>query len=340
MTERTDDDENRESLDLLIRGFQVSRMIRLVADLEIADKISKVEDRDLSDLAIACSVQSAPLLRVLRTLAAFGIFRVTADGRVSHSPRSLLLRTDVPNSMHHGARFWTGTGSWHAWGSLDVAMTGGVPHQAAWQTGRFQYLREHPEEARQFDLFMANFPDNRQAAIAAAYDFSGVALIADIGGGNGEALRKILAHYAKARGLLFDRPDVVEAVPVESRMDGRIDVEGGSFFDSVPAGAEVYLLVRVLHDWPDDDCVRILRNCRAAMAPEGRLLIVEQILEPDPTLGRKTSYLVDTQMMAMFGSARERTQAEFGEILARADLSQLRLIPTSSPVWIMEAGLS
>ena len=117
-------------------------------------------------------------------------------------------------------------------------------------------------------------------------------------------------------------------------------MEGGSFFDGVPAGAEVYLLVRVLHDWSDDDCVRILRNCRAAMAPEARLLIVEQILEPDPTLGRKTSYLVDTQMMAMFGSARERTQAEFGEILARAGLSQLRLIPTSSPVWIIEAGLS
>ena len=123
-------------------------------------------------------------------------------------------------------------------------------------------------------------------------------------------------------------------------MGGRIDVKGGSFFDCVPAGANVYLLVRVLHNWSDEDCVRILRNCRAAMAPEARLLIVDQLLEPDPTVGRKTSYLVDTQMMAMFGSARERTQAEFGEILARSGLSQLRLIPTSSPVWIIEAGLS
>ena len=340
MTERTDDDENREALDLLMRGFQVSRMIRLVADLEIADKIGEVEDRDLNELATACAVQSAPLLRVLRTLAAFGIFRVSVDGRISHSPRSLLLRTDVPNSMHHGARFWTGTGSWHAWGSLDVAMTGGVPHQAAWQTSRFQYLREHPEESRQFDLFMANFPDNRHAAVAAAYDFSDVELIADIGGGNGEALRKILARFVKARGLLFDRPDVVDAVPVGSRMDGRINVAGGSFFDSVPAGAEVYLLVCVLHDWSDEDGIRILRSCRAVMAPTARLLIVEQILEPDPTLGRKTSYLIDMQMMAMFGSARERTQAEFGELLAQSGLSQLRLIPTSSPVWVIEAGPS
>ena len=339
MMERTDDDENREALDLLMRGFQVSRMIRLVADLDIADKIGEVEDCDLNELAIACAVQSAPLLRVLRTLAAFGIFRVSVDGRISHSPQSLLLRTDVPNSMHHGARFWTGTGSWHAWGSLDVAMTGGVPHQAAWQTSRFQYLREHPEEARQFDLFMANFPDNRHAAVAAAYDFSGVELIADIGGGNGEALRKILARFVKARGLLFDQPDVVDAVPVGSRMDGRINVAGGSFFDSVPAGADVYLLVRVLHDWSDQDGIRILRNCQAAMTSKSRLLIVEQILEPDPTLGRKTSYLIDMQMMAMFGSARERTQAEFGELFAQSGLAQLRLIPTSSPVSIIEAGL-
>ena len=123
-------------------------------------------------------------------------------------------------------------------------------------------------------------------------------------------------------------------------MDGRINAAGGSFFDSVPVGAEVYLLVRVLHDWSDDDAIRILRNCRAAMAPTARLLIVEQILEPDPTLGRKTSYLIDMQMMAMFGSARERTQAEFDDLLAQSGLSQLRLIPTSSPVWIIEAGLS
>ena len=107
MMERTDDDENREALDLLMRGFQISRMIRLVADLEIADKIGEMGDRDLNELATACAVQSVPLLRVLRTLAAFGIFRVSVDGRISHSPRSLLLRTDVPNSMHHGARFWT-----------------------------------------------------------------------------------------------------------------------------------------------------------------------------------------------------------------------------------------
>ncbi|MDQ6629077.1 MAG: methyltransferase [Pseudomonadota bacterium] len=248
----------------------------------------------------------------------------------------MLLRTDAPNSMHHGARFWTAPGSWKAWGELDAALHGGVPHEAAWNVGRFQYLREHPEEARQFDLFMANFPDNRHTALAAAYDFSGASLITDVGGGNGEALRQILARFPKPRGLVFDRPDVVEAIGDASRLSGRIDVSGGSFLDAVPAGADIYLLVRVLHDWSDEDCIRILRNCRAVLAPGCRLLIVEQILEPDPRHGRATSYLVDTQMMAMFGSARERTKSEFDELLSASDLSAQRLIPTTSAVWIIE----
>lgn len=340
MTNPSQTDANRTALDLLIRGFQVSRMLRLVADLGVADKIAKEGGCDVLELATACEVQPTQLLRVLRALAAFEIFHVNADGHVAHSPRSLLLRTDTPNSLHYGARFWTAPGSWSAWGALDVALTGGVPHQVAWNTSRFEYLREHPEEARIFDSFMAHFPDDRHNAVAAAYDFSNAALIADIGGGNGEALRRILGRFQRPRGVVFDRDDVVGAIPLAARLDGRIDVTAGSFFDRIPVGADVYLLVRVLHDWSDEDSVRILRNCRAAMSDDARLLIVEQILEPDPTLGHPAGYLIDTQMMAMFGSARERTQSEFGKLLAASDFTFLRLIPTASPVSIIEATLS
>ena len=338
MTDRPATDEDRDALDLLIRGFQVSRMIRLVADLGIADKIPADGHSHVDELATACAVLPMPLLRVLRALAAFGIFRLTAQGSVAHSSRSLLLRTDAPNSLHHAARFWTAPGSWRAWGALDVALAGEVPHQAAWQTGRFQYLREHPDEARVFDEFMAHFPDGRHRALAAAYDFSGAALIVDVGGGNGEALRQILGRFAAPRGLVFDRDDVVAAIAPGATLGGRIAAEGGSFFDRVPAGGDIYLLVRVLHDWSDDDCIRILRTCRAAMGSQARLLIVEQMLEPDPTVGRSTGYLIDMQMMAMFGSARERTQAEFGELLAASGFAPLRLIPTASPVSIIEVA--
>ena len=244
------DDDDRNALDLLVRGFQVSRMLRLVADLGLADKLPKDGSRDVAELASQCSVQAAPLLRVLRALAAFGVFRVDSDGSISHSPRSVLLRTDAPNSLHYGARFWTAPGSWGAWGALDVALGGGNPHQAAWNTSRFQYLREHADEARSFDAFMANFPDRRHQTLAASYDFSGAQLITDVGGGNGEALRQILARFPRPRGLV---------------------------------------------------------------------------------------YLVDMQMMAMFGSARERTEPECSELLDRSGFVLDGVTRTDSPVWILQA---
>jgi hypothetical protein len=249
----------------------------------------------------------------------------------------MLLRTDEPNSLHYGARFWTAPGSWKAWGVLDAALAGNDPNQAAWATDRFQYLREHPAEARIFDAFMANFPDRRHQTLAVSYDFSDAELIVDVGGGNAEALRQILERFPGPRGIVFDRGDVVAAIPPEARLGGRIEVQGGNFFDLVPEGADIYLVIRVLHNWTDDDCIRILRNCRAAMKPSASLLIVEQIIEPDPALGRPLGYLVDTHMMAMFGSARERTESEFGELLEGSGLALKRAIETASPVWVMEA---
>jgi hypothetical protein len=329
-------DNDREELDLLLRGFQVSRMLRLIADLGIADKVPADGHVTVQKLATACDVLSEPLLRVLRTLACFKIFKLNADGRVTHTPRSRLLRTDTPNSLHHSARFWTTLGSWNAWGKLDVAMTGGIPHEAAWDMDRFTYLRQHPDEARIFDAMMANFPDNRHAAIAAAYDFSNSKLITDVGGGNGAALRHILARFPEPRGIVFDREDVISAINTDGLLQGRIKAQAGSFFDHVPTGADIYLMIRVLHDWADEDCVRILSNCRAAMGKHSLLLIGEQLLEPDPTLGQSTSYLLDVHMMAMFGRARQRSDGEFQDLFDQSGFKLSRIIPTASPVSIIE----
>lgn len=330
----------RIALDLLLKGFQVSRMLRVVADLGVADRIAPDNRVALDELAAACGVQARPLRRVIQALASFDVFSVTANGAVAHTPRSRLLRTDARNSLHHAARFWTARGSWRAWEELDAAMIGDVPHEVAWGQGRFAYLREHPEEARLFDAMMANFPDNRHAALAAAYDFSGARLICDVGGGNGAALRHILGHFPQPRGLVFDLEDVVQAIRPEDLMRGRIAVEGGSAFDGIPPGADVYMLVRVLHDWNDEDCLRILRVCRAAMGSEARLLLGEQLLEPDPTSGQPAGYLIDTQMMAMFGSARERTVDEFRGLLEEAGFALARVVPTASPVSIVVAAPS
>ena len=338
MTTPFSTEADREELDLLLRGFEISRMLRLVADLEVADKVPIDGHITVHDLAASCSVLPEPLLRILRALAAVRIFQLALEGAVSHTPRSRLLRTDTPDSLHHSARFWTGRGSWRAWEELDAAMTGGIPHETAWGVARFDYLRQHPVEARVFDAMMANFPDNRHAAMASAYDFSGAKLIVDIGGGNGSALRHILTRFPGPRGLVFDRGHVVAAIKHEDLLEGRITAQGGSFFDQVPSGADIYLLIRVLHDWSDEDCMSILRTCRAATASSSVLLIGEQILEPDPARGRPVDYLVDAQMMAMFGHARERTVPEFRDLLEQSGLSLRRVIPTSSSVSMVEAA--
>jgi hypothetical protein len=120
---------DRSGLDLLLRGFQVSRMLRLVADLGIADRIAPGGQVAIVDLAAQCNVLRAPLLRILRALATFGVFSISSEDLVGHTPRSQLLRSDAPGSLHHAARFWTGPGAWKAWGDLDVALSGGVPHR-------------------------------------------------------------------------------------------------------------------------------------------------------------------------------------------------------------------
>jgi hypothetical protein len=332
-------DGDRAGLDLLLRGFQISRMLRVVADLGIADRIGPDDILSLDDLAAACGVQPQPLLRILRALAAFAIFAIAPDGSIAHTPRSRLLRTDAPNSMHHAARFWTADGPWRTWEKIDVALTGEtIPHEAAWGMSRFDYLQKHPDEARLFDAMMANFPDNRHAAIAAAYDFSGARLIADVGGGDGATLRHILARFSAPSGLLFEREDVIRSISHDKLLGGRISLAAGSFFESVPVGADIYMLTRVLHNWPDADCLRILRACRAAMEPDALLLLGEQILEPNPADGRPTDYLLDVQMMAMFGSARTRTEREFTGLLANSGFAVRRIVPTTSPVSLVEAA--
>jgi hypothetical protein len=331
-TSKTDRDE----LDLLLRGFQVSRTLRLVADFGIADAIPKDDSISIEGLAAACAISPEPLLRVLRLLAAFNVFEIDKNGLVSHTVRSQLLRTDTVNSMHYAARFWTSRGAWNAWGELDAAMTGGIPHQSAWNVGRFDYLRQHPEEARVFDAMMANIPNNRHAGLAAAYDFSAAALIADIGGGSGATLRQILARFPGSRGLIYDRDDVVGALTPTDLMAGRIDAKAGSFFDGIPAGADIYLLVKVLHDWSDPDCIKILRACRAAMAPRSLLLVCEQILECE--CEDSSAYLIDTHMMAMFGQARERSIKDFHQLFASAGFALTRILSTGSPISILEAG--
>jgi O-methyltransferase domain len=330
-------DDDRVAVEFAIQGFQVSRTIRLVADLLIADRIVPDVSSSVADLASASGVLPGQLLRAIRLLATYGIFRVDADETVAHTPRSLLLRSDTPHSLHESARFWTAPGAWRAWEVLDAALEGGNPYEVAWGVGRFDYMRSHPEEARLFDTFMAKSSGGRHNAIATSYDFSRAGMIADIGGGNGETLRRILAKFPGVRGLVFDREDVVAAIAPDGLADGRIGVQSGNFFEEVPAGADIYLMAWVLHDWPNREALRILRSCRTSIGSNARLLIVEVALDADPSRGRPSNYFLDMQMMAMYGSACERTEDEFRALLSAAGFDLVQVIGTPSAVSILEA---
>ena len=324
--------DDRKQLDFLLRAFQISRICRAVADLRVADKVPIEGQLSIRELARQCNVHEEPLRRMLQLLASVKIFAVSARGDVTHTPRSRLLRTDRDNSMHYAARFWTAQNSWRAWEHVDEALHGGVPHEAAWQLSRFAYLQQHPEQARVFDEMMQH--SRWHQAIPASYDFSNHKRIVDVGGGNGAALREILKRFPASRGVVFDRADVIAAMP---KGDDRISGEAGSFFERVPEGADCYLLVRVLHDWSDDNCLRILTQCHAAMPPAATLLICDQLLNDDPALGAPVDYLVDTQMMAMFGHARERTTSEFRGLLETCGFSFKRVIATDAIVSLIEA---
>jgi len=323
------------ALGLLLEGFKLSRMLGLVAESGIPDLIP-LEGKVPATALTSAGTQPDALLRICRALAAFGVFTVSPDGMIGHSAMSRLLRTDVENSQAVAARFWCGAGNWAAWGALDAGLHAGEsPHQVAWGMSRFDYLRAHPDEAAVYDSRMATASGDRQAAIVAAGDFGRAGTVVDVGGGNGALLRAILAACPAARGIVFDRAHVVSTIKPEALLDGRIRAEVGDFFVGVPKGGDLYLLSWILHDWRDDDCLRILRSCRAAMAPNTRLMIAERVLEPDPTRGNPLDYLGDIQMMVLGG--RERTVAEFAALLAATGFSTPKVTPTGSIVSLLDS---
>jgi hypothetical protein len=324
--------QNTDNTALLsfVNGYKISRMIGAMAELGIADMIEPEGSSKVADLAAACKIQLEPLVRILRALTTIRVFQYTEDGLVRHSSLSRLLRSDDPDSLRHAARALTAPGQWRAWEAFDVVFQGKLPQEDAWGISRFQFLQEHPEEARLFDSYMAHLGDDRHREVARAYDFAHARRIVDVGGGNGETIRQILDEYPDLQGILFDRAHVIGAIPPSALADGRITVETGDFFQAVPPGGDVYILSRILHNWPDEDALRILETCRQAMNRSAKLLVVEMVLPADPLPEQSRHYFSDVQMMVMFKGARERTQAEFRRLFESGGFQQTQVVSTPS----------
>ncbi len=221
---------------------------------------------------------------------------------------------------------------------LYSVQTGQTGFQKSFGVPVFDWLGSHPAIASLFNDTMVGFHGMEPPAVASAYDFSPFQTIADVGGSTGNLLTTILAHHPALRGILFDLPHVVRDAPAliaQRGLTDRVQIEAGSFFDGVPAGADAYILSHVIHDWNQEQCLTILDHCRRAMSPAGRLLLVEMVL-PDgdtPHPGK----MLDMVMLTAPGG-EERTEAEYGALLDQAGFRLTRVVPTASLTSIVEAA--
>lgn len=326
----------------MITGRWVSQAIGAAAQTNLADHLPRGETRSADELAAAAGAHGPSVYRLLRALVSVGVFTEATPGRFAHTPLSELLRDDTPGSVKPVALFFSTPEHVKAWIELAHSVrTGGSGFVKAHGAPPWEYLREHPEMGEIFNNAMTSLSAQAAGAVAQAYDFSGIGTLADVGGGHGLLLGTILASRPDMRGILFDLPPVVAgAAPTLAKLGvaSRVTTQGGDFFAAAPKGADAYVLKHILHDWSDDDCVRILDTIRAAAAPTARVLIVEMVIEagPAPDFGK----LLDLEMLVVTTGGRERTEPEWRALLARSKLSLSRVVPTMGPHKVLEAVLA
>jgi hypothetical protein len=327
-------------------GSLHKKMMQLLSSLWVTHAIGTFARQGLAD-AMEAGADSAEALaaprgfsadrvyRLLRALSTVGIVTEGADRRFALTPLGRLLTSNSPHSMRTSAALLTG---YHAdiWARLDGALKGGVAFEALQGRPLFSWLDANPEEGARFQRMMFEVHGPETPAIVAAYDFSQFGHIVDVGGGHGMLLSAILAAYPQCRGTLFDLTAGIEAAKrgAGGPLPGVSFVEG-DVFQSAPAGGDAYLLRHLLHDYDDDDCLRMLRNIRAAMPPSARVLVLEKPVPTDDTPG--PGRWLDLHVMLLTGG-RERTVPEYDALFARAGLKLTRVLPTAHPaVEIVEA---
>lgn len=315
-------------------GFAVSQAIRVVAELKIPDLMSDGE-RTIDDLAAATGSHAGALYQVMRLLSAEGVFSEVSLGRFALTDVGRALRSDEPTGPRNFIRM-INSEAYLAFGRLrDSVRTGEPVFEAAFGKPRFDWLADHPDEAALFQQAMVSLGAGADEAVAEAYDFGRHSHVVDVGGGHGQLLSAILTRHPNLTGALFDREAGIASATVGASEAARTKLIAGNFFDSVPAGADVYVLKKVIHDWDDDRAARILKNCRDAMSPNGKVLIAETLVPPGDN--PDTIKFIDVIMLAITGG-KERTEGEYGRLLAKAGLRLDRVLPTKAPISVLDAS--
>jgi ubiquinone/menaquinone biosynthesis C-methylase UbiE len=326
-----------DPLTSLIYGFRATQTVYVIAKLGVADKLA---GGPLTAPELAAQVNADPrnLQRLLRLAAYFGLVSEVPEGRYSLTPVGEALQREVAGSVRPFA-LMMGEESYRAWGALlHSVQTGESAFDHVYGRQFFDYLALNPDSQATFDAAMSVGTDELFGRpLADAYDFSKVRRMVDIGGGNGSVSAAILKLHPHVEAVIYDQPQVLPAADVYLAKEGvreRCSLVAGNFFESVPDGADVYVLSNIVHDWDDDRALRILRNCRRAMTPRARALLLETVMPPHGHPSRAAMY--DVNMMVLL-HGQERSEDEYRSLLASADLELGPIKSLSDRIDLIEA---
>jgi hypothetical protein len=324
-----------EQLTRMALSAALSRAICSIAELGVADMIEAGSSQSVEILAHTARAHERSLYRILRFLASYGVFQETSPRCFGHTPLSLCLRTDAEGSFRAAARMMHRI--FPAWDGLHhSALTGEPGFNQVYGRPIFDYVGENPDLGPIVDAGMTAFHGHETAAMLEAYDFGGIRKLADIGGGNGSLIGAVLQRYPEMEGLLFDLGHVVGRARANLHAFDVVDrctVIEGSFFESIPSGADAYIFRHIIHDWTDEQCILILGHCHNVIPQQGKLLIVEAVVPA----GDERSLAKDFDMtMLTFPGGIERTAEEYKSLLDQAGFQLYSITPTTSAVSVIE----
>lgn len=326
--------------DHVVSDSPKNRSIYIAAELGIAD-ILKDGPKSIDELAASTGTDSNALYRIMRVLTSIGIFKENKEKKFETNKMGTYLESDKEDTMVFFIKVAGVEWAYRTWGGLlECVKTGKDFYTNKYGESIFKWIEKNPQVQKAFDDGMTSVSALTDVTVASAYNYSSFKSIIDIGGGIGTQIVTILNAYPKMKGVLFELPATIEnvkkeGIPEQEGLKGRLECVTGDFFKAVPEGHDAYFMKNILHDWNDEDSVKILINCRKAMRKDSTLMVVENIVkennnEPD------FSKMMDLNMMALFGGSC-RTKAEWSRLFEKAGLKLTRVFHTTSPYKIIEA---
>ncbi len=328
------------SLYHLATGHFFSHAIFLAAKLGIADLLADGPKRS-EVLAEATGAHAPSLHRIMRLLASADVFEEQEDGCYALTSLGACLRTDLSGSARAMVMLFAGDRIQNNWKELEYCVRTGEPaYRKRGVDDPFKDPVRGAEDYAIFDAAMADLTRQAAAAVADAYDFARIRVVADIGGGNGTLLIGILGAHPHLRGIVFDQPHAAERARKaigENGLANRCEAVGGDFFDEVPAGADAYILKHVIHDWDESHATEILKSCHRAMSEGGKLLIVEGLYpsRAEPSFASRRAFTSDVNMLVSTGG-RQRSESEFRALYEAAGFTLRRIVPTRGTISVIE----